>query len=89
MAMRIVAVKPGVNDRTLTIPSNIITPMNADFDGDILNIFRIFGADFNKRFSRNMNPRYNLGISKMTGRVNRDTLPIKDEVIAFWSFNNI
>lgn len=89
MFMRIAHVKPGVNDKTLTIPTSCLKAMNADFDGDILNIFRIFGSRFSKIFARNMNPRYNLYISKMNGRVNKDTIPLKDEVIAFYSFNNI
>jgi len=89
MFMRIVKVKPNIDDKTLTIPSNCLKPMNADFDGDILNIFRIFGSHFAKEFSKNMNPRYNLYIDKMNGRVNPDTMPIKDEVIAFYTFNNI
>ncbi len=89
MFMRIVKVKPSINDKTLTLPSNCLTSMNADFDGDILNMFRIFGSEFSKKFAKNMNPRYNLYISKMNGRVNRDTMPIKDEVIAFYTFNNI
>lgn len=89
MFMRIAGVKSGTNDRTLTVPSNCLGPMNGDFDGDILNIFRIFGSHFSKKFAQNMNPRYNLYIDKMTGRINRKTMPIKDEVIAFYAFNNI
>ena len=51
------------------------------------NIFRIFGEDFAKRFGKTLNPRYNLYISRMTGTINTDTLPIRDEVIGFWGFN--
>jgi hypothetical protein len=59
------------------------------FDGDVLNIFRIFGEDFYKRFAKNLNPRYNLYISRIDGKVNKDTMPFKDENIAFYQFNNI
>ena len=61
----------------------------ADFDGDILNVFRVISKDFAKRFDKNMNPRYNLNISRMTGKCNPETMPIKDEIVAFWAFCNL
>ena len=85
--VRIVKVQKDINDKTLTIPTHIITPMNADFDGDLLNVFRIIGMDFQKRFEKNMNPRYNLFVSRMNGKVNKEVMPVKDELTAFWAFN--
>lgn len=85
--MNIVDVKKDIADKTLTIPSHIIVGMNADFDGDVLGAFRIIGEDLSKRFGKNLNPRYNLFISRMDGLVNKDVLPVKDENIAFWAFN--
>ena len=67
----------------------IIIEMNADFDGDILNIFRIIGEDMAKRFSKNLNPRYNLFVSRMDGLVNKECRPTKDAAVGFWAFNNI
>lgn len=89
MMMHIKAVKKNFYDKALTIPTAIISLMNADFDGDQCNIFRIIGLDLGKRFDKNMNPRYNHYISRMDGRVNRKMLPIKDEIAAFWAMNNI
>ena len=40
-----------------------------------------------KRFGKILNPRYNIFISRMDGRVNKDVLPVKDENVAFWAFN--
>lgn len=85
--MTIVHVKKDITDKTMTIPSHIIVGMNADFDGDILGAFRIIGEDMGKRFGKNLNPRYNLFISRMDGHVNKDVLPVKDENVAFWGFN--
>ena len=68
---------------------SIISLMNADFDGDQCNVFRIFGLDLGKRFAKALNPRYNMYISRMTGKFERKMLPIKDEVAAFWAMNNI
>lgn len=87
--MRVVGVKEDINDKTLTIPSNILREMGADFDGDVLNIFRIFGDYFAKTFSKCLNPRYNLYINRMNGRVNKNTIPFKDEIVAFTYFNLI
>ena len=61
----------------------------ASGDGDILNIFRIIGEDMAKRFSKNLNPRYNLFVSRMDGLVNKECLPTKDAAVGFWAFNNI
>lgn len=58
-------------------------------DGDIMNIFRIIGEDMAKRFSKNLNPKYNLFVSRMDGLVNKECLPMKDSIVGFWAFNNI
>ena len=58
-------------------------------DGDQINVFRIIGLDMAKRFAKNLDPRYNLFVSRMNGRVNPDTFPFKDEASAFWAFNNV
>lgn len=87
--VKIVAVKKDFTDKTLTVSTLDITPMNADFDGDQINVFRIIGEDFHKRFSKNLNPRYNLFISRMDGKVNKEVLPAKDSFVAFWAFNNM
>lgn len=87
--MRIVSVKRDFSDKTLTISTHVLTPLNADFDGDIMNIFRIIGEDMAKRFSKNLNPKYNLFVSRMDGLVNKECLPMKDSIVGFWAFNNI
>lgn len=89
MTSRIVAVKSDINDKTLTISTHIITPPNADFDGDQFNVFRIVGEDMIRRFNRTLNPRYNLFVSRMDGKANREVIPVKDEMTAFWGFNNL
>lgn len=63
--------------------------MNADFDGDVLNVYRIVGADMAKDISKNLRPSTNLFVSRMTGKANIETLPNKEEITSFWAFNNI
>lgn len=87
--VNIVSVKKDYSDKTLTISSHILTPMNADFDGDVLNCFRIIGDDMAKRFAKNLNPRYNLFVSRMDGLVNPEVMPMKDCIVGFWAFNNL
>lgn len=45
--------------------------------------------DFQKRFAKNLNPRYNLFLSRMDGKANKEVLPTKDSLVAFWAFNNM
>ena len=54
-----------------------------------MNILRIIGEDMAKRFSKSLNHKYNLFVSRMDGLVNKECLPMKDSIVGFWAFNNI
>ena len=58
-------------------------------DGDVLNVFRVIGEDMTRRFSKNLNPKYNLFVSRMDGLVNKEVMPSKDSIVGFWAFNNL
>jgi hypothetical protein len=87
--MHVAHVTDNISNKTLTIPSNTLGALNADFDGDVLNVFRIIGEYFIKEFAKCLNPRYNLYISRINGKINMETVPFKDEAAAFYQFNNI
>ena len=89
MMIKIKRVKSDFNDKAVTLSTAIIQIMNADFDGDQVNLFRIFGLDLGKRFAEALDPVRNMYISRMDGKINRKMLPIKDETAAFWALNNI
>lgn len=89
LMMRVAHVTNDIKNKTLTIPSNVLAPLNADFDGDVLNIFRIIGEYFSKEFSKCLNPRYNLYINRLNGKINMECVPFKDEAAAFYQFNNL
>ena len=89
LMMKVVRITDDIKNKTLVIPSNILKPLNADFDGDVLNVFRIIGEYFSKEFSKCLNPRYNLYIDRTNGKINMECVPFKDEVAAFYQFNNI
>lgn len=89
MMVKVRRAKQDFNDKSITLSTAIISIMNADFDGDQINIFRVFGLDLGKRFTKALDPVKNMYISRMDGRINRKMLPIKDETAAFWALNNI
>ena len=89
LVMKVANVKPNINDKTLVIPTPILVSMGADFDGDQLNVFRIIGMDLSKRMAKCLNPRYNLYIDRINGRINKAAMPQKDEVVGFWAFCNV
>lgn len=89
LALRIVFVKPDIDDRTLTVNKRILTVMNADFDGDQENIYRVFGDYLNNIVERQMNPKLILFIDKRNGRLNRSLMPTKDEAIGWYTWNNL
>ena len=86
MMMKIARIKPNINDKTIRLNTSVIRTMAADFDGDQINVFRIIGEDLSKRFTKNMNPRYNMYIDHINGKVNRDFSPMKDEAIGLYLF---
>lgn len=74
---------------TMSMPEQILTVMNADFDGDTLNVISLKTKKLAKAFNKIFNPRYNLFISRNDGLFNADTNLIKDQLIGLYQFNNI
>lgn len=89
LMMKVANITDDIKNKTMTIPSNVLSGLNADFDGDVLNIFRIIGEYFAKEFSKSLNPRYNMYISRVDGKINMECVPFKDESAAFYQFNNL
>lgn len=77
-AYNIVYIKPNIDDKTITLNTRVLTNMNADFDGDQINIYRPFGASIEYIF-RQLSSIY-LYIDTRTGKVNKGMLPRKDEI---------
>lgn len=82
-------VKSDIRDKTLTIPSNIMASQNADIDGDVENVFRIFSERLIKKFGKTLNPRYNIYVDRINGRLNSKAMIMKDEAVCFYMFGNI
>lgn len=74
---------------TMSIPLAVLSPLVADFDGDVLNIFYIVNEAFYRRCYQVLNPRNSMYISNNDGRVNKDLLPFKDTLINANTFRRL
>lgn len=90
LCMSIVEVKPEYDyDFTMSIPIQILKLLNADFDGDVLNIISLKTKKLAKAMDATYNPRKNMNISRNNGLFNTDLNLYKDQLIGLSQFNNI
>ena len=89
LAMKIVKITRDINNHTMGLPIPILPVLNADFDGDILNIMVQVISHISDAYFTNLNPRSNLFISKNDGKFNADANLFKDEIIGLYAFANI
>ena len=69
------------DDYTLQMPLQILPMLNADFDGDVLNVARIICDEFYQEAFKIFNPRNAMYISRNDGFVSTNILPYKDIMI--------
>lgn len=77
------------DDYTMSLPIQILPVLNADFDGDILNIISLKSKDVAKAYDKVFNARKNMYISRNDGLFNDDFNLFKDQLIGLYEFNNI
>lgn len=77
------------HDYTMSMPLQILPVMNADFDGDVLNVISLKSRDIAKAFNKTFNPRNSLFVSRNDGKFNKDMCLFKDQLIGLYEFNNI
>lgn len=78
--MQMYCVKIIEHSYAMAIPLQILKPLAADFDGDVLNICRIINATFLMHAEQVFNPRNAMFISRNTGMVDADILPSRDTI---------
>ncbi len=66
---------------TMSVPLQVLKPLGADFDGDVLNIFHIINQAFFERAYIIYNPRNAFYISRIDGKLNSDVLVQRDTLI--------
>ena len=69
------------NDYTMSVPLQILVPLGADFDGDVLNIMRIINDAFYERAYQIFNPRNSMYISRSNGLLDQSVLVQRDTLI--------
>ena len=89
ISMKVKSVKRDYNDLSCSMPIQSLQSLNADFDGDILNLNRLIGKEFNKEFSRILDPHRGFLIDRNNGLFNSAYGLIKDEMINFYMWNTI
>lgn len=79
-----------VNDNyTMGIPLQILNPLAADFDGDVLNVLYIINDNFFNLSNRIFNPRNSFYISHNDGKFNSDVNHSKDTLINLSTFKGL
>ena len=66
---------------TMSIPLQILRPLAADFDGDVLNILCIINKAFFEGCYEIFNPRNNMYISHNNGLANQQVCVQRDTII--------
>jgi hypothetical protein len=90
LLMKIVDIPREYKDNyTMSLPIQILRVLNADFDGDILNIISLKTKKLSKSYDRTFNPRKNMYVSRNDGMFNDDFNLLKDQMIGLYEFNNI
>jgi hypothetical protein len=84
LKMRIRQVKPDSNDLTLAIPSAILAGLNADFDGDVLNIIALLLKEVELMFE-GFEPT-NMIIDRVDGSIRMDLKDLENIAISMFSF---
>ena len=79
--MQMYCVKIYTKSYAMGLPLQILTPLNADFDGDVMNILWIINDEFYKYAKRVFNTRDAMFISRNNGYVNEDMLHSRETLM--------
>jgi hypothetical protein len=88
LLMKIRKVKPDANDFCLSVPLSILPGLNADFDGDILNIIGLVNKAMVHMF-RKFNPVQRMMIDRDSGLLNNYFMITKGQLIDLYHFCTI
>lgn len=88
MAVNVIDIKQDFDDLSMSLSAQVLTPFNADFDGDVLNIYDLKSNEFKKEFSRIFNPRKSMFINRNDGLFDDSCSLIKDQMIGLYQFCN-
>ena len=89
IVVKVVHVKPDMKDFTMSLPESILRLLNADFDGDVLNIISIKITAMAKEYYKKLDPMRNIFISRNDGFYNAEAGIFKDQAIELYTMLNI
>lgn len=85
LTMHVVDVKEDESDLTLSIPLNVLQLLNADFDGDVMNLISLKSKEFVKGYDPIFNPK-KMTIDRDTGLFQNKMNLFKDQMIGLYAF---
>ena len=85
LLMKIRRVKPDDNDYTLSINLSVLPGLNADFDGDIINIIALPEKPLVKMY-RKFDPVHRMIIDRDNGNINELFVITKSQLIDLYNF---
>ena len=77
------------HDYTMSLPLQILPLLEADFDGDVLNLLYIINKEFFQKANEVFNPRNNMHVSKNDGRFDQNTSHQRDTIVNLCTFNRL
>lgn len=87
--LKVVEVPADYNNLCMNLPIATLVPFNADFDGDVLNIYSLKSSKLKRELDKFYNPKKNFYISRTDGLFNKDVDLLKDQSIGLYDFNTI
>ena len=88
VTMRVAEISSDMGDYCMGIPPYVLPKSNADFDGDILNIFCHKIGKIAKEYYIQNNPRSNMCVSHNDGNYDTETSLFKDAIVGLYAFLN-
>ena len=80
----------GINfNYCMSVPLQVLVPLAADFDGDVLNVMHLVNYSFFKGTNEVFNPRNAMYISRNDGMLNAIILPQKDTLVNANTLNDL
>lgn len=86
--MKVVEIASDMSDYCMGIPPYILTKANADFDGDIMNIFCHKIGKISEEYYNKSNPRSNMCVSHNDSNYDTETSLFKDGIVGLYAFAN-
>lgn len=89
ITMILARIDKDITNYCMGIPTYVLNKANADFDGDIMNIFVHKIGKIGEEYYKRNNPRSNMFVSHNDGNYDIDTAPFKDGIAGLYAYANI